>query len=106
MDSDAADIVSDELDLTGVDADPDGEADRVCRAGHRRPTADSLRGAVEDGQEAIAGRLYLTSMEDVQVIAQACVMEPQQVLPRVVAEPLEGGRRVDDVREQDCREDP
>ena len=106
MDGDAADVIADELDLTRMDADPDREADGARGSGHGRPTSDGLRRAVEDGQEAIARRLDLASMEDVEVIAQACVVESQQVLPRVVTESLEGGRRVDDVGEEDRREDP
>ncbi len=57
---DAAHVIADELDLAGVQADPDLDAERPDGPRHLRGAPGRAGRAVEDGQEPVAGRLHLT----------------------------------------------
>ncbi len=89
-----------------MDGRPDPKAEALGGACHRPSAPHGSGRAVEDRQEPIAGGAHLASAEAVQVVAEADVVAAQEILPGSVAHPLEHGRRVDDVSEEDRRDDP
>jgi hypothetical protein len=63
MHGDAADVVLAQLDLAGVQARPELEADAGQLVAKRGGTVDRSSGAVEGGQDPVAGRLDQPAVE-------------------------------------------
>jgi hypothetical protein len=87
VDADAADVVAPELDLAGVDAGPDLDPavpQPVAQAGG---AADPPAGPVEQGQDAVAGRLDQPALELADLLPGEPVVQVQQLSPAPVADP-------------------
>ena len=99
MDGKPANVIANELDLTCVNTDSNGQFHLAHGPGHCRRTAHGPGGAIEYGQEAVTGRCHFPAPKGVQLIAQSKVVYEQEVTPGRVSNPLEGCRRVDNVGE-------
>ena len=89
VDRDAADVVSDELDLTRVDTDPDRQADAARASGSSPPRSGRPSSRRRRRPESRRRSSYLAPAEDVEVIAQTCVVGRSSSCHAVVAESLE-----------------
>src|SRR5687768_4282656 len=88
MDGDAAHVIALDLDLTGVDAGARREPEGGGGIEHPGGSADGSAGAVEDDQEAVAGRLDLAPLVTLDVGPRRLVVVGQQGPPaRVAHEP-------------------
>src|SRR5262245_52456462 len=93
-----------DLHLARVDADAHADSEVRHRGIHQLGSAYRLGSAVEEREEAIASRVDLAAAETVDRGSDPHVMRVQHPCPSVVADPLENGRRVDDVTEENGRE--
>ena len=91
------------LDLAGVHAGPDLEAERPDRVADRRGAADRPRRAVEEREEAVAGGVDLPPRKRASS-RRTSGRAVEQVAPALVAELGGALGRADDVGEQDGRE--
>src|SRR5215208_1916249 len=106
MHADAADVVAPELDLAGVDPGPDLDPavpQPVTEAGG---AADPAAGPVEQGQDAVAGRLDQPALELADQLLGEPVVEVEQLAPAAVADPPGELGRPDDIGEQDGGQGP
>src|SRR4029077_969381 len=99
VDADATGLAADDLDLAGMETDADADPELRDRGIHERPGTDRSRGAVEEGQKAVAGGRHLPPAEAVDRGADPHVVLLQHPRPRVVAELLERRGGTDDVAE-------
>src|SRR5262249_27959405 len=89
---DAGELAVDELGLACVEASSDAEAESADRLGDRRGAADPARGAVERGDEAVAGGADLLTAEALELAPHQRVVALEEIAPLAVAEPRgEGG---------------
>ena len=91
-----ADVVTADLDLAGVQADPDLETEIGSRVPDGGRAPDRPRRPVERGEETVARRLHLAAAERLELLADGCVVVVEEVLPAAVAErsrPLGRARR-------------
>src|SRR6185312_6684925 len=94
-------VVADDLDLAGVHARPDLEADRADGAANRGGAPNRPGRAVERCEDAVPGAVDVTTAEAGELPGNGVVVCLQQLAPTAVAErrrPLGGA---DDVREED-----
>src|SRR5262249_35983850 len=101
---DAADLSAGELDLAGVEADPDADAELGDRGVHFRCRAHRPRRAVEEREEAVAGGVDLAAAEAPDHAADPVVVLLHQMGPGAIAEALDSRGRADDVAEHHGRE--
>jgi hypothetical protein len=106
VDRHPADVVAEQLDLAGVDPDPDLDPDRRQLLADGSRTADRPRRAVEGGQEAVAHRLDLAAAVELELAADDRVVALEQLAPARVPERGGARRGVHDVREQHRRKHP
>ena len=104
MNRNAAQLLAHRLTLARVDSGADIHTQLLQIRRDGRSRADRARGTVECGQKTIARRIDLAPTKAPEVRANDRVMSLEQVAPLAVTK-LDGlSRRVDDVREQDRRE--
>jgi protein kinase-like protein len=103
---DAPDRVAGHLDLTGVQARPDLDAERLYAADGGGRAPDGAARTVEHGEEAVTGRVDLAPPETGQLTAHERVVALEQVPPRPVAVLDREPGRPHDVGEQDGGQDP
>src|SRR5436305_9932698 len=89
-----------------MQAGPDFDLQLRGLVGYRARAADRSRGPVEARDEAVPRLLDLPTSEALQLRADERVVPLQQRAPSSVAQLGRVFRRVDDVGEQDGREDP
>jgi hypothetical protein len=89
MDGDAGEFGTAPFDFTSVDSDPNLEADLAGGLTDRDSTADSASGAVEGGENPVAGESLFPAREPGQLMARCVVVAVQDRPPGPVAE---GGR--------------
>src|SRR5680860_392325 len=106
VDRHAADVVPADLDLAGVQADPDLQAQARSRVADGTAAADRARRPVEGGQKAIPHRLHFAALERLQLVADGRVVSIEEVLPPTIAEGRRSFGGADDVGEHDGGEDP
>jgi hypothetical protein len=68
-----------------MEAEPNLEAERPCAVPNRACARDRAGGAVERGQEAVAGGVQLAAPETGKLTADECVVLVEQVPPTTVA---------------------
>ena len=95
-----------DLDLAGVQADPDLETEIGRRVSDRSRAADRARRPVEGGEEPVAGRLHFATAERLELVADGGVVIVEELLPTAVAERCRPLGRADDVGEHDRGEHP
>src|SRR6202035_2548642 len=100
MHSEASYIISDELDLAGVNPRANRDTEPRDRSSDRPRASDRSRGAVEHCEESIAGGLYLAPSKAVQLEPHLMVMLQQQLAPGRVAKPPQMRGRVHDIGAQ------
>jgi hypothetical protein len=92
VDGEAGDLVPEELDLTGVKPGAHLEPEGPHAVAHGAGAADSARGAVEGGQEAIARGVDLTAAEPAELAPDdgvvLFVLLPASVGARLIAPDL------------------
>src|SRR5579872_1578220 len=88
------------LDLAGVQAASDVNAQRMDSLGDRTSTTDCPSGSVESGKKPVAQRLDLAATVARQFASDRCMMRIEQIMPALVADLLGSRGRADDVREQ------
>jgi hypothetical protein len=106
VNGDAADIVSDELDLTGMEASSNLDAEIANGVRNGSGSADGTSRTVEDGKKAVARRLDLPASVTEQLGAHHLVMGGEQVPPLAIAEPSRLLSGLDNVGEQHGGQDP
>src|SRR5262245_26833490 len=85
IDADPSDRRARQLDLAGVDADPDLEPEGADAVADRHPAAECADRAGEHREEAVAGRVDLTAAIAVDLGSSHSVVIAQQLLPLPVA---------------------
>jgi hypothetical protein len=100
VDGDTPDAPIQHLDLTCVEASSDLDPERPDGIGKLLGTPHGPCGAVEGGQEAITGRLDLSSAEAVEVCTYQPVVGLPQVEPSLVSQRRGPLRRAHYVGEQ------
>ena len=103
---DAADVRVAQLDLTGVQPDPDLDPEAPRAIAYRTRAADGAGGAVEGCDEAVTCRLDLATTESLQLGSHHGVVVIEASPPRAITEVGRLGSGVDDVGEKDCCKDP
>jgi hypothetical protein len=103
---DATDVVAAMLDLAGVDAGSDLQAERPDRLLDRLRAADRSRRAIEGGQHAITGRLDLSATVPVQLTSNDSVVTVQKLRPMLVSQARSDLGGANDVGEQHSRQHP
>src|SRR5207247_6493567 len=93
------DVVSDELHLADVDADPQRKVVRARDATHRGGALQRAGGAVEGDQYPVPGGLHLTPAEALKPLAHRLEPSGKQVAPGPVAETGRKLGRADEVGE-------
>ena len=83
---DAADVVAAELDLAGVGAGPDLDAERAEGGDDLDGAANGAGGPVEGGDEAVTGRVDLPTAEAGQLASHHGVVGVEERAPALVAE--------------------
>ena len=68
VDGDACEFGATSLDFTGVDPDPNLEADLAGGVADRGAATDGAGGAIEDGEDAVTGELLLVPREPRQLM--------------------------------------
>src|SRR5262245_51255910 len=86
MDGDAGEFGVAPFDFTSVDPDPDFQADLAGGVADRDSTADRAGGAVEGGEDPVAGELLLVTGEPGELAAYGVVVAVQDRTPGPVAE--------------------
>jgi hypothetical protein len=74
MDSDTANVSSDELDFPCMDANPNREIHVAGRASHGDAASDSVRRTIEDGEKTVAGGCQLASSVGIEGVSQPGVV--------------------------------
>ncbi len=106
MDREPANVARRELDLAGVDACPDLDPARPDGVGRSRPPQRMARsGAIEDGEEPVAGRTIASRPRNRSSWNWTSCWWARSSF-QAGAEALGDRRRVDDVGEEDRAEDP
>lgn len=100
-----ADVGAEQLDLARVQTGADLDAQAAGAVDHRPGTADSARRPVESREEAVPRLLHFPTAERLDLRAHQRVMPREQIAPGPVSELGRAAGRVDDVGEQDRRED-
>jgi Acyl-CoA dehydrogenase, C-terminal domain len=106
VDGDACELGATSFYFTGVDPDPDLEADLAGRVADGAPTTDGAGGAVEGSEGAVTGEFLLVAGEPRELMAQGVVVPVEHRAPGPVADggdPVDGA---DDVGEQQGGEHP
>ena len=95
-----------QFDLARVDSGTERESEpgRLVDAGCSRP--DRSLGAVEEREDAVAGLLDDPAAQSVHLRLAQLVEGRDRLAPPRIAHPLGRGGRVDDIREEDRRQDP
>src|SRR5829696_1979284 len=106
VDGDPADVVAADFDLAGVQAGADLEVDVAELLAEADRAGDGPPGAVEGGQEAVAGRLDHPPAPLLDQAAADVVVDLEQVPPAAVAELAGPLGRGHDVGEQDRGQHP
>ena len=88
------------LHLACVDARPDRELERAQLLADCERAADRLPGPVEEGEEAVAGRVDLLAREPRELSADGVVVSGEKRCPRRVAERARPLRRADEIGEE------
>jgi hypothetical protein len=97
---DAADLVSHQLALAGVDARPDLDPELANAFPDRPRCADGTRRPVQGREKAVAGRVDLAATEAVELAPDARMMLADDLAPAPVAELRRARRGIDDVGEE------
>ena len=92
------------LDLARMEPGADLDAEPANRVADRAGAPDRTRGAVEGGQEAVAGDPDLLATEPLKPVSDKRVVLAQESSPAPVAELGGTLGRADDVREEHGRE--
>lgn len=100
---DPADVVVALLDLAGMQPGPDLEADAAQLVPERGCTADPPAGAVEGGQDPVAGRLDQLAAELLDQPPSQVIVDVQQLTPTAIPKPAGLLGRRNDVGEQHRR---
>ncbi|GIK78525.1 MAG: hypothetical protein KJ006_00840 [Thermoleophilia bacterium] len=101
MDRDAGDVAVEKLDLAGVDAAPELDAELAHAGGDRARAAHRARRAVERGEEPVAGRLDRPAAMLADQLAGDPVVAGEELAPLRISERLGPLGRADDVGEGD-----
>jgi hypothetical protein len=106
VDRHAAHPVARHFDLADVDADPHLQAVRCDRRADRRRALQRPGGAVEHGENAVAGGVDLTAPEQLELAAHALVVQGERLPPGPLADGhrLRGG--ADEVGHEERRQHP
>src|ERR671918_6792 len=102
---DSLDDSSRQLDLARMDPRPDLKADRPDRPGCRGRALDGQAWGVERRQEAVPGRVHLSTAISFELRSQQSVVALQELAPVPGADRRRSLRRTHDVSEQDRRQD-
>src|SRR6266542_3488648 len=105
VDGDAADLLVDKLALAGVQPGAHVEVEVPDPVAHCTGTANGARRPVEARKEPVAGRIDLPPAKASELGADDVMVLLQQDAPAAVAERSRPGGRVDDVREENRRQD-
>jgi hypothetical protein len=106
VNGETSDIVADQFYLASVHPGANREPECGDRLPNRAGAANRAGGAVENGQESIAGRLNLASTEAVELAARLMVVLEEHLAPGGVAQTPEVRGRVHDIRAEHRGEDP
>ena len=106
MNGDAANIGAAAFYLSGVQPSPDVEPESSPSFANGQRRLDRPGGSVEGREEAVPGRLYLFACEASELPANHGVVCVEELSPRSVPRTSSHGGRVDDVGEEDRRQDP
>ncbi len=105
MDREPADVVADPLDLARVQAGPDLETERPDAVHDRERTPNGASRPLERGEEAVTRGGDLAPAVASELLAHDRVVGLEEVAPGLVAEGRRPLGRLDDVGEEDRRED-
>ena len=92
MHREATDVVLDELDLTGVDADTDLQSQNADAVPDRGRTAQRRDRTLESGYEAVPGGVDLVATETIELRPDQAIVLAQQLSPAAVAQAPGSGR--------------
>ena len=99
-----SDVSVDEVDLAGVQAGSNVDADRAEELVDRLCASDRAGGTVEGREESVTGRLHLSSFEPVERSADEPVVLGEELSPSGVSDLGRAVCRADDVGEEYGRE--
>ena len=106
MNGDAAEVIAENLEFSGVNARPHPETDAVHGGADRLRAADRPGRAVEGRKRSVARPIDLPPSKVLKLVANDVVMAPDERPPFGIADLCSPSCRVDDVRKQHRREDP
>ena len=101
MHTDATDVVTSDLDLTGVESNAHIAAELPCTFTDRAGALNGSGWAVECSEEPVTRRLDLPAFEPFELAAHHGVVRVQVILPRSIANCRRLLRRVHQVAEHD-----
>jgi hypothetical protein len=103
---DPSDVVSPDLDLTGVESDPNLYTERIENRPQATATADTPARSVKSGEHAITCGLDVSATKSLYLPSQQGVVLVENLTPPAVAQRCCLFCRGDDVGEQDGGEHP
>jgi hypothetical protein len=106
MDCQTVDLVTDELNLACVDRRPDAQSQVGHRLATRQGASNRPGSTIEDGQHAIPGEFGHSTPELVNNIRQSLIVTGKKSGPSLIAEPMSGTCRVDDVGKNQRHQHP
>jgi hypothetical protein len=83
---DAGEFGAASFDFTGVDADPDFEADLAGGVADRGSAAEGAGGSVEGGEDAVTGESLMLAREPCQLMEDGVVVAVEHRVPGPVAD--------------------
>ena len=105
VDGESAGLAAGDRDLARVEPGPDRDVEVGDRPDHRAGAAHGAGGAVEQGEEPVAGRAHLAAAEAVELRPDPAVVLEERAAARRGRRAGSSGRGgVDDVGEEDRRE--
>src|SRR6266545_7499610 len=103
VDGDAADVVVAELDLSGVQAGADLDAESTHIVADAGSATNGACGAIERRKKSVTRRLLLTAAETNKLLAHQRVVLLEEALPSLIADAGRELGRADDIGEHDRR---
>src|SRR5688500_10049307 len=103
MDGNTTDVVWQDLDLTGVNPDPQANAKGAHPFAYCQSGAKCASGTAECREKAISGRVDLAPSEPIDLRAGDAVVIGEELSPGCVAQSLGGASGVHDVGHEESR---
>lgn len=106
MDCQTMDLVAYDLDLAGVDGNPDAQSQLGCSLATCQGASDRTTSAIEHSQHAVTGHLGDSTSELIDQIRQSVIVTGKKLRPSPITQPQCETCRVDDVGEHERDQHP